>query len=319
MLYKYVRVLIKCLSAIVQMHCIGIGKDPAGFILKLNHKRHLLNKGMNEMFNKLNKNATIFKELSKTPSWWQTFKSNPDLYIEVRKDNQVNVYFEGGSVAKIHYCSRHKKLQVFTHHKYLGILKARTMYVECSDFIDRDIDNILGRVKSCYSQKKSLDSLLAKESWSEKYIQGRLITSNLQHHLYSEFAYKDKTTDIRIDIVDVVDGKITFVELKRLDDGRMLKESDDNPEIISQMNTYREFIRENKNSLLNYYQRLYEIKKSLGLPIPDSHPVDVNTTPELLIFNRWVKAHHARTQHRERMEQILKRENICYSIIDELL
>ena len=48
------------------MHCIGIGKDPAGFILKLNHKRHLLNKGMNEMFNKLNKNATIFKELSKT-------------------------------------------------------------------------------------------------------------------------------------------------------------------------------------------------------------------------------------------------------------
>ena len=56
-----------------------------------------------------------------------------------------------------------------------------------------------------------------------------------------------------------------------------------------------------------------------GLPIPDSHPVDVNTTPELLIFNRWVKAHHARTQHRERMEQILKRENIRYSIIDELL
>lgn len=133
LLYKYVRVLIKCLSAIVQMHCIGTGKDPAGFILKLNHKRHLLNKGMNEMFNKLNKNATIFKELSKTPSWWQTFKSNPDLYIEVRKDNQVNVYFEGGSVAKIHYCSRHKKLQVFTHHKYLGNLKAKTMYVDCSE------------------------------------------------------------------------------------------------------------------------------------------------------------------------------------------
>ena len=63
-------------------------------------------------FDTLNPDATIFQELKKNPSWWVRFKNNPSLYIEIRKDNQVNVYFEGGSVARIHYCSKHKKLQV---------------------------------------------------------------------------------------------------------------------------------------------------------------------------------------------------------------
>lgn len=269
-------------------------------------------------FNTLTKDAVIFKELSKGPSWWQHFKSDPSLYIEIRKDNQINVYFEGGSVARIHYCSKHQKLQVFSHHKYLGIPNSKPMYVECSNFIGENIDEILFRVKSNYSQKKRVEGYLAKESLSEKYIQSKLITGNMQHHLDSEFAYKNNSVDIRIDLVNVLDGKLTFVELKRLDDGRMLKKTDDNPEVISQMSQYHKFVNDNRELLLNYYQRLYDIKESLGLPIPDSRPIEINMTPELLIFNRWVKDHPSRTQHRERMEQILKRESIRYSIINEL-
>lgn len=269
-------------------------------------------------FKTLNKDASIFKVLSKTQSWWQLFKSNPKLYIEVRKDNQINVYFEGGSIARIHYCSKHKKLQVFTHHKYLGIKETRPVYVECSDYISENIEDILLRVKDCYSRKKNVDGLLEKESWSEKYIQSKLIIGNRQHHLDSEFAYKDNTVDIRIDIVNVINGKLTFVELKRLDDGRMLKESEDNPEVISQMNLYKKFIEDNRDALLDYYQRLYDIKKALGLHLPDTRPFGINTAPELLIFNRWVKPHPARDHHKLRMEQILQRENIKYTIIDEL-
>jgi hypothetical protein len=62
-------------------------------------------------FDKLKTDAKIFVELSKNPEWWKRFKEDSLLYIEIRKDNQVNVYFEGGSVARIHYCSKHKKLQ----------------------------------------------------------------------------------------------------------------------------------------------------------------------------------------------------------------
>lgn len=269
-------------------------------------------------FNTLNEKATIFIELLKTSTWWKRFKEDPNLYIEIRKDNQVNVYYEGGSIARIHYCSKHKKLQVFTHHKYLGIVKDNPLYVECSDIIEDNIEEIISHVKSCYTQKKRVEGILAKESWSEKYIQGNLIVGNRQYHLDSEFAYKKNTTDIRIDLVKDVDGKVTFVELKRLDDGRMLKESDENPEVISQMRNYEEFIQKNKVELLDYYQRLYDIKKKLGLPVPETRPNQINTTPELLIFNRWVKSHNSRTRHRERMEQILKREGIVYSIINEL-
>ena len=52
-------------------------------------------------FDKLKRDAKIFVELSKNPEWWKRFKEDSLLYIEIRKDNQVNVYFEGGSVARL--------------------------------------------------------------------------------------------------------------------------------------------------------------------------------------------------------------------------
>ena len=61
-------------------------------------------------FDTLKADAKIFEELKESPSWWVHFKNDPSLYIEIRKDNQVNVYSEGGSIARIHYCSKHKKL-----------------------------------------------------------------------------------------------------------------------------------------------------------------------------------------------------------------
>lgn len=269
-------------------------------------------------FNTLKKDATIFSELSKNPEWWKKFQNDHSLYIEIRKDNQINVYFEGGSVARIHYSPKYKKIQIFTHHKYLGIPSDKPMYVECSDFIENKLDFILNNVKQEYSQKHAINGVVPKEKWSEHYIQANLILKSKSIHLDSEFAYKDKESDIRIDMINVVDGAITFVELKRLDDSRMLKKTDNNPEVIEQMTNYNEFISKHKVELLDYYQKVFDIKKDLGLPVPDSRPLYVNTTPELLIFNRWEKKHPARDRHRTRMEGILKREKIAYKIIDTI-
>ena len=95
-------------------------------------------------FDTLKPDARIFLELNNNPHWWNRFKEDSSLYIEVRKDNQVNVYFEGGSIARIHYCSKHKKLQVFTHHKYLGLPapSKSSLYIECSDFIDSCLNDV---------------------------------------------------------------------------------------------------------------------------------------------------------------------------------
>lgn len=51
-------------------------------------------------FETLKPEARIFLELNNNPHWWKQFKEDTSLYIEVRKDNQVNVYFEGGSIAR---------------------------------------------------------------------------------------------------------------------------------------------------------------------------------------------------------------------------
>lgn len=269
-------------------------------------------------FDNLNPNAPIFRELvSNAPSWWKRFVNDPALYIEIRKGNQINVYFEGGRIARIHYS---KMLQVFTHYKYLGHPKPvkGSLYEECSSDIGQIVDNVIERVKAEYSQKNSKDGPFDKEKWSEKYIQGTIIVKNKEIHLDSEFAYTDQESDNRIDLIRCDNGIVSFLELKRMDDSRMLHESDESPEIIDQMKRYEQFILKYKDCLLSYYQKVYDIKKGLNLPVPTVRPISINLSPHLLIFDRWEKWSEKRETHRTRVETILKREGIQYSIITEL-
>ena len=280
-------------------------------------------------FDILKPEAKIFQELKKNPSWWARFKNDSSLYIEIRKDNQVNVYFEGGSVARIHYCSKHKKLQVFTHHKYLNLPapSKRNAYIECSGIIDEPketnseilvCDKVIERVKTCYSQKHAINGFVDKEKWSEKFIQGTLITQSSDFHLDSEFAYNDATDKNRIDLIRCDNGVITFVELKRIADGRMLHKTDESPEIVDQMNRYKDFITKYSVELLAYYQKLYDVKAELGLPVPQIRPSSINPEPHLLIFDNWTKETTGRKIHRERLIDILNREKINFSIQTDL-
>ena len=280
-------------------------------------------------FDILKPEAKIFQELKKNPSWWARFKNDSSLYIEIRKDNQVNVYFEGGSVARIHYCSKHKKLQVFTHHKYLNLPapSKSNAYIECSGIIDEPketnseilvCDKVIERVKTCYSQKHAINGIVEKEKWSEKFIQGTLITQSSDFYLDSEFAYNDATDKNRIDLIRCDKGVITFVELKRIADGRMLHKTDESPEIVDQMNRYKDFITKYSDELLAYYQKLYDVKAELGLPVPQIRPSSINPEPHLLIFDNWTKETTGRKIHRERLIDILNREKINFSIQTDL-
>ena len=284
---------------------------------------------MSITFNILKSDSKIFEELKKNPSWWTRFKNDKSLYIEIRKDNQVNVYFEGGSIARIHYCSKHKKLQVFTHHKYLNLPapSKSNAYIECSGIIDKPVktvkkdeeilvcDTIIERIRTIYSQKLSINN---KEKWSEKFIQGSIIVQSSAFHLDSEFAYNDEVSQNRIDLVRCDEGVVTFVELKRMSDGRMLHKTDESPEIVEQMLRYRNFIMRYSNELLAYYQKLYDIKVDLQLPVPKSRPTSINPEPHLLIFDTWEKNTPGRDTHRHRLQEILQREKIEYSIKTDL-
>lgn len=270
-------------------------------------------------FDTLNPDARIFQELKKNPSWWTRFKKDSSLYIEIRKDNQVNVYFEGGSVARIHYCSKRKKLLLFTHYKYLD----RTASSKSNPYEEWDpeilvYDKITSRVKECYSQKHAVNGVVDKEKWSEKFIQGKLITHSAAVHLDSEFAYNDATSQNRIDLISCDNGRITFVELKRIADGRMLHKTDEPAEIINQMNRYKAFISKYSAQLLAYYQKLYDIKLNLALPVPKVRPASINPEPHLLIFDNWTKETTGRKIHRECLNKNLKKEKINFSIQTDL-
>ena len=262
-------------------------------------------------FKTLDPTAQIFTELkSCNYLWWERIKEDPQLYVEVRKNNEIHVYFEGGRVVRLRYCSKHKKLQALTHEKYLS--GDGDKYVNCIDKLDGSIDHIIKNIKCKYSEKNGV----TKEKWSEKFIQGHLIINNRTKYLDSEFAYKDGTRDIRIDLLECINGGVSCVELKRIDDARMLKKDDSDPEIISQMNEYREFITHYSSEILAYYQKVYEIKKALRLPIPNQAPTHINENPLLLIFNRWDKTNKRREERTKRIEEILHGQ-VMYSIINQ--
>ena len=179
-------------------------------------------------------------------------------------------------------------------------------------------DKVIERVKTCYSQKHAINGIVDKEKWSEKFIQGTLITQSSDFHLDSEFAYNDATDKNRIDLIRCDKGVITFVELKRIADGRMLHKTDESPEIVDQMNRYKDFITKYSVELLAYYQKLYDVKAELGLPVPQIRPSSINPEPHLLIFDNWTKETTGRKIHRERLIDILNREKINFSIQTDL-
>ncbi len=52
----------------------------------------------------LNPRAYLFEKIRiHQPKWWNLLSEDKELYIEIRKDNSINVYFFGGSIARIEY------------------------------------------------------------------------------------------------------------------------------------------------------------------------------------------------------------------------
>jgi len=58
------------------------------------------------------------------------------------------------------------------------------------------------------------------------------------------------------------------------------------------MEKYTQFIKTNKNKILEYYKKLYEIKKSIGLPVSecDITKLAICETPHLMIHNTYCKS-----------------------------
>ena len=225
-------------------------------------------------FTTLHRNHLLFQRLkSDNFTWWQFIKENIKsgiFYVDIRKDNSLNVYYNGGSLLKITFSQG--KISCKIHEYYLG--KSGSKYVEYNlDNLSDEANTLKERIASRYSDT------------SESGIKARLICDPSAKYIDSEFAYPEiigKKKDrygkevaayltTRIDLTKLENGKIIFVELKRIEDGRLLTNEYENgkPEILYQMKAYHQFVNVHKQEITDYYKTLFSIKRDLDI-LPQS-------------------------------------------------
>lgn len=277
---------------------------------------------MKGTFLSLDPKAEIFEKLkSLNPKWWNLFKNDKELYIDIRKDNYINVYYLGASVAEIKF-----KIDFIakTHQKYLGDIVPRGKTKNEKDKFEYDrIDLNVFDAKKLNEIKKQIESHYSKrnssEHPSEKSIQGKMITANSKY-IDSEFQFNQDSeiNNLRIDLIELSNCRISFVELKGISDSRLRNDVKRNsvlPEIIEQMEKYQLFINKYEKAILNYYKTFLEIKMSLGLSTINCSNLTLNKNPKLIIVDTYTKVTLGRTNRIKDIEKLLKDNKIDYEIL----
>ena len=222
--------------------------------------------------------------LQRNPRWWENIIKNvrnKKLYVDIRKDNYIDVYCNGGAI--LHRLSYTNGFKGSIHFEYIPLItQGKNSYIpfDFSDdnikidttglSISKDVNNFSANGISKF--QKRIGMFFSPSS--EKGIQADFVLKN-SAFLDTEFQYKTDKRAIRFDLVwvDVDLSKLFVIELKTIGDPRLYfnkesRASKDYDKIDDQLNKYREFIQEQSQNLLFYYEKVFIIKKQLGI-LPD--------------------------------------------------
>lgn len=258
--------------------------------------------------NRLDTDNSLFVKLEMDkPSWWQNLISDPKIYIEVRKDNSIDIYYNGGNIIT-GLKFNNKKLSGQIHYKYL--LPNKAEYIKFNFENQNDVSlfkNHIDLIKIDSLDEKYLKIIKQNiqtyyPSNSEKGIQAKFITE-IGEFIDSEFAYK-VNNDLRIDLImlDLKLCKIVPVELKIMGDNRLYSD-----EIKEQLFKYYDFFEKHEDMILKYYQKIFSIKKKLGILPVKLQSMDnienfrIEKRPLLVIgncTNEWIKDNHETLDNR---------------------
>jgi len=237
-----------------------------------------------KMKTKLRIDHGLFKKLIQNPPlWWINLKKDSDLYIDIRKNNSLNIYHNGGSIMKLEGASEYKAK---IHFEYIPLQKD-------NDYLPFDFqkENISLKKHETISinnfEKETLDRIKKRirkfyPNDSEKGIQGKYVIknkSNLKNpkgfFIDTEFQFSIDVNQAqskgRIDLVwvDTERKEVAFVELKTIGDERLYSTNCNDPESVDiQLNKYKNFAEENYRELIEYYDVVFQIKKKLQILPP---------------------------------------------------
>jgi len=222
---------------------------------------------------KLNINHGLFQTLRNSPpEWWQNLVDDKELYIDARKGNYLNVYFNGGSLLKLKW---NRKFLGEIHSKYIPLeneenynkLEFSADKVKIGTIEPISLNNfepaILAKIKSRIKQYS--------DSKSEKGIQGNyVVKNNIKNSsgffIDTEFMYSGNRVDMVW--VDILNKNIAFIELKTIGDNRLFTKANEKKSITSQLASYEEMIKKEKSNLLEFYRKVFQVKKDLRLLPP---------------------------------------------------
>lgn len=280
---------------------------------------NMLKPNANGCFDALDEECRLWQELENNPpQCWKNILEDKALYVEIRKDNYVNVYYYGGNVALLRWTGG--KITAETHRKYLGKPDETDLYQDCTEILHskEGLDLIKENIREEYhklSKREKTDEQNRVYTSNEKWVQGELKLRFPKRYIDSEFAYRiGKNNLIRFDLVELKGNELRFIEIKLITDSR-LRSNDKKPEIINQMTRYSHFIREHTEVLKDYYTKLLRIKKRIGLWNGETEIEHIALKPILLIVNTYKGILSKGRENRKNSIEELKENTMFETII----
>lgn len=280
---------------------------------------NMLKPNANGCFDALDEECRLWQELENNPpQCWKNILEDKALYVEIRKDNYVNVYYYGGNVALLRWTGG--KITAETHRKYLGKPDETDLYQDCTEILHskEGLDLIKENIREEYhklSKREKTDEQNRVYTSNEKWVQGELKLRFPKRYIDSEFAYRiGKNNLIRFDMVELKGNELRFIEIKLITDSR-LRSNDKKPEIINQMTKYSHFIREHTEVLKDYYTKLLRIKKRIGLWNGETEIEYIALKPILLIVNTYKGILSKGRENRKNSIEELKENTMFETII----
>lgn len=290
----------------------------------------------------------LFEILKAKPNWWieLTTKYPDDIYINIRKNGHLNVYTQGGSLMELS-CPDGGNIVAKIHKYYLSekFSKGQEYRTDLSpETIVSRLGEIFDKIHSDTKFNGSKDS--SQEGCAEKYIQSQMYIHRISgRFLDTEFAEMRLLTDeefqtrkekrekqgkaldrlshykqVRIDLVELLDdGRIQFVELKRISDAR-LRSSKGTPHIKKQMEEYHNLVnRYTDEEIVNYYSHVLETLREIGVcpkDLLDAKVTGVSRTVRLYFFNYKdeLKGQGGKEKRIRKIGEFLEEEHILSNI-----